>query len=68
MFSVCQLEQLLHKTLHTHYSDFDSTQPPGDYESALRITHSASSIDCMALTAQILLQMNRVDLARKEVI
>lgn len=38
----------------------------GDYESTLRITNSASSLECSALAVQTLLQMNRIDIATKE--
>ncbi|KAL4227298.1 hypothetical protein ACF0H5_012744 [Mactra antiquata] len=37
-----------------------------NYDSALRILHSSESIECMALTIQILLKLDRVDLAKKE--
>ena len=39
----------------------------GDFESVLRVTNSASSLECSALAVQTLLQMNRVDIAVKEV-
>ncbi|XP_063683901.1 coatomer subunit epsilon-like [Bolinopsis microptera] len=39
----------------------------GDFESTLRVTNSASSLECHALAVQTLLQMNRVDIATKEV-
>ncbi|KAL5269309.1 hypothetical protein ACHWQZ_G002952 [Mnemiopsis leidyi] len=38
----------------------------GDYESTLRVTNSASSLECHALAVQTLIQMNRVDIATKE--
>jgi len=39
----------------------------GDHESSLRVTNSANSLECAALAVQTLLQMNRVDIASKEV-
>jgi len=39
----------------------------GDFESTLRVTNSASSLECHALAVQTLIQMNRVDIATKEV-
>lgn len=39
----------------------------GDFESTLRVTNSASSLECSALAVQTLLHMNRVDIATKEV-
>nr|CAB3232870.1 coatomer subunit epsilon-like [Phallusia mammillata] len=38
-----------------------------NYDSALRILHSTESLEASALTIQVLLTINRVDLARKEV-
>lgn len=38
----------------------------GDYDSTLRVTNSASSLECHALAVQTLIQMNRVDIATKE--
>lgn len=38
----------------------------GDYESTLRVCNSASSLECSALAVQTLIQMNRVDIATKE--
>ena len=38
----------------------------GDCESALRVTNSASSLECHALAVQTLIQMNRVDISTKE--
>lgn len=38
----------------------------GDADSALRVTNSASSLECCALAVQTLIQMNRIDIATKE--
>lgn len=37
-----------------------------NYDAALRVLHSAESLECSALTIQIYITINRVDLARKE--
>lgn len=37
-----------------------------NYESALRILHQSDSLECAALTLQIYLKIDRIDLARKE--
>ncbi|XP_033750187.1 coatomer subunit epsilon-like [Pecten maximus] len=37
-----------------------------NYDSALRTLHQSDNLECLALTIQILLKLDRVDLARKE--
>ncbi|GIY62286.1 hypothetical protein CEXT_514512 [Caerostris extrusa] len=37
-----------------------------DYDSALRLLHKSDNLECRALTIQIYLKMNRIDLAQKE--
>ncbi|KAK7499750.1 hypothetical protein BaRGS_00009091 [Batillaria attramentaria] len=37
-----------------------------NYDSALRVLHQSDNLECMALMVQILLKMDRVDLAKKE--
>ncbi len=38
----------------------------GNYESALRVLHASDELECFALRIQVLLKMDRVDLARRE--
>lgn len=37
-----------------------------NYDAALRVLHQSDNLECAALSVQILLKINRPDLARKE--
>lgn len=48
---------LMAASIYFNYNNFDA---------ALRVLHQSDSLECLALTVQILLRLDRVDLAKKE--